>query len=209
MYGDRLPSLNPDLVIGCGDLPFDYLEYLVSRLDVPLLYVPGNHDASLVPPDMTWMPLRSELPPLTREKLNPWLEQWYNEGGFQPPVFVPYHFLFGPRTHEYPEVHVGGEVDLERIKPETIEAVGQILADRLQRPLSDEEQTADTSLDEFIQDVHARIAVVSVGPNRYGHPVERVLAELIQDGMRVFRTDRSGDVTVAFRPDGLFVTTGR
>jgi len=31
MYGDRLPSLNPDLVIGCGDLPFDYLEYLVSR----------------------------------------------------------------------------------------------------------------------------------------------------------------------------------
>ena len=67
----------------------------------------------------------------------------------------------------------------------------------------------DTSLDEFIQDVHARIAVVSVGPNRYGHPVERVLAELAQDGMRVFRTDRSGDVTVAFRPDGLFVTTGR
>jgi len=63
MYGDRLPSLNPDLVIGCGDLPFDYLEYLVSRLDVPLLYVPGNHDASLVPPDMTWMPLRSVLPP--------------------------------------------------------------------------------------------------------------------------------------------------
>jgi Icc-related predicted phosphoesterase len=27
---------------------------------VPLLYVPGNHDASLEPPDMTWMPLRSE-----------------------------------------------------------------------------------------------------------------------------------------------------
>jgi Icc-related predicted phosphoesterase len=51
------------LILGCGDLPFDYLEYLVSRLDVPLLYVPGNHDPSLEPPDMTWMPLRSELPP--------------------------------------------------------------------------------------------------------------------------------------------------
>jgi hypothetical protein len=50
-------------VLSCGDLPFDYLEYLVSRLDVPLLYIPGNHDPSLVPPDMTWMPLRSELPP--------------------------------------------------------------------------------------------------------------------------------------------------
>ena len=51
-------------MLGCGDLPFDYLEYLVSRLDVPLLYVPGNHDASLQMPDMTWMPLRSELRPM-------------------------------------------------------------------------------------------------------------------------------------------------
>ena len=50
-------------MLGCGDLPFDYLEYLVSRLDVPLLYVPGNHDPSLQVPDMTWMPLRSELRP--------------------------------------------------------------------------------------------------------------------------------------------------
>lgn len=50
------------MVLACGDLPFDYLEYLVSRLDVPVLYVPGNHDPSLKPPDMTWMPLRSELP---------------------------------------------------------------------------------------------------------------------------------------------------
>jgi Icc-related predicted phosphoesterase len=49
-------------VLSCGDLPFDYLEYLVSRLDVPLLYVPGNHDPSLEPPGMTWMPLRAELP---------------------------------------------------------------------------------------------------------------------------------------------------
>src|SRR5436190_1550322 len=51
---------------GRGALPFDYLEYLVSRLDVPLLYVPGNHDPSLRPPDTTWTPLRAidlERPP--------------------------------------------------------------------------------------------------------------------------------------------------
>jgi Icc-related predicted phosphoesterase len=64
LYGDRLPALRPDVVVSCGDLPFDYLEYLVSRLDVPLLYVPGNHDPSLTPPDMTWMPLRAEIPAL-------------------------------------------------------------------------------------------------------------------------------------------------
>ena len=33
-----------DLLIGCGDLPFYYLEFLVSSFDVPLVYVRGNHD---------------------------------------------------------------------------------------------------------------------------------------------------------------------
>jgi uncharacterized protein len=33
-----------DLILGCGDLPFYYLEFIVSALDVPLLYVLGNHD---------------------------------------------------------------------------------------------------------------------------------------------------------------------
>ena len=33
-----------DLLISCGDLKAGYLDYLVSQLDVPLLYVRGNHD---------------------------------------------------------------------------------------------------------------------------------------------------------------------
>lgn len=33
-----------DLILGCGDLPYTYLEFLVSMLNVPLYYVPGNHD---------------------------------------------------------------------------------------------------------------------------------------------------------------------
>lgn len=33
-----------DLIIGCGDLPASYLEYVVTQLNVPLVYVPGNHD---------------------------------------------------------------------------------------------------------------------------------------------------------------------
>lgn len=39
-YGDS------DLVISCGDLPIYYLEFIVSSLDVPLLYVRGNHAPS-------------------------------------------------------------------------------------------------------------------------------------------------------------------
>ncbi len=32
------------LVLSCGDLPIDYLEFVVSMLNVPLYFVLGNHD---------------------------------------------------------------------------------------------------------------------------------------------------------------------
>jgi Icc-related predicted phosphoesterase len=67
LYGEKLDTLKPDLVVSCGDLPFEYLEYVVSRTNVPLLYVPGNHDPELKPPDTTWMPLQAETPALGPE----------------------------------------------------------------------------------------------------------------------------------------------
>src|SRR5512139_1181565 len=36
-----------DIVLGCGDLPYYYLEYVFSSLDAPLYYVRGNHDKVL------------------------------------------------------------------------------------------------------------------------------------------------------------------
>ena len=60
LFGDKLRDLRPDLVLSCGDLPFDYLENLVSRADVPLLYVPGNHDPDVSAGDPLWSPLRFE-----------------------------------------------------------------------------------------------------------------------------------------------------
>lgn len=32
-----------DLVLGCGDLPYYYLEYIISKLDKPTFYIRGNH----------------------------------------------------------------------------------------------------------------------------------------------------------------------
>jgi hypothetical protein len=37
-----LPRL--DFILSCGDLPFDYLEFLMSCHNAPLYYVLGNHD---------------------------------------------------------------------------------------------------------------------------------------------------------------------
>lgn len=32
------------IIFGCGDLPYSYLEFLVTALNVQMYYVPGNHD---------------------------------------------------------------------------------------------------------------------------------------------------------------------
>lgn len=34
-----------DLVVSCGDLPYDYLEYIACALNKPCYFVHGNHDA--------------------------------------------------------------------------------------------------------------------------------------------------------------------
>ncbi len=46
LYGPRLTSYasGVEAVISCGDLPFEYLEYIVTFLGVPVYYVLGNHD---------------------------------------------------------------------------------------------------------------------------------------------------------------------
>lgn len=35
------------LILSCGDMPFDYLQRLMDALDIPLVFVPGNHDPEL------------------------------------------------------------------------------------------------------------------------------------------------------------------
>jgi calcineurin-like phosphoesterase family protein len=48
----------PDLVLSCGDLPWEDLERIVDLANVPLLFVPGNHDPALVgaSPALVWPP---------------------------------------------------------------------------------------------------------------------------------------------------------
>lgn len=47
LWSPQVGSLNVDLILGAGDLPFEYLEYLTDALDAPCAFVPGNHDADL------------------------------------------------------------------------------------------------------------------------------------------------------------------
>jgi hypothetical protein len=47
LYADLGPVRAAELIVACGDLPFEYLGYLMNGLDVPLVFVPGNHDPDL------------------------------------------------------------------------------------------------------------------------------------------------------------------
>lgn len=57
-------------------------------------------------------------------------------------------------------------------------------------------------LEEFVQAVSPRHAVVSVGLNEYGHPSRRALSMFERAGARVMRTDRMDDIVLEVRRDG-------
>jgi len=72
--------------------------------------------------------------------------------------------------------------------------IGPVRADILKVP----HQGAATSDLEWLGAVGASVAVISVGPNDYGHPSSDVIAVLEESGATVLRTDRDGDVVVRF-----------
>jgi long-chain-fatty-acid--[acyl-carrier-protein] ligase len=92
---------------------------------------------------------RDHLPDLRRETINPWLEKWYNPDGPETPTYVPYHFLFGPRTRDHPPLPSSHEVDLSQIKPVTKQAVAEILTQKLGRSLNTQEQEPNITLDQL------------------------------------------------------------
>lgn len=50
-----LRDIDPGLVLGAGDLPWEYLEWIASSLDCPVVFVPGNHDPEVTSArDRTW-----------------------------------------------------------------------------------------------------------------------------------------------------------
>jgi long-chain-fatty-acid--[acyl-carrier-protein] ligase len=126
----RLPDLGGRLLAGAG--------WLLANL---LLFMPRRRvDVTVerVDPD--------RLPGRQREVLNPWLEAWFNAPGPEKPTFVPYHFLFGPRTFSFPPLREGVATEGGRVSRETKAAVADLIAARLGRPLGEGEQQAETSL---------------------------------------------------------------
>ncbi|MBN2352666.1 MAG: metallophosphoesterase [Spirochaetales bacterium] len=57
------------LVIGCGDLPLDYYDFIASNLNKPLFFVFGNHNLTRIGEfDRRYRPGPEEIPPAYRER---------------------------------------------------------------------------------------------------------------------------------------------
>src|SRR5208283_2416003 len=117
---------------------------------------------------------RRDLPGITRDKLNPFLEEWYNRGAPEKPTFVPFSFLFGPRQHEFPVLKETGQVDLAKIRPATVREVNEMLEERLKRPLSSQDQSAEMPLDRLGLDSLERMDLAMQIEDRYGFRSDRV-----------------------------------
>jgi competence protein ComEC len=72
------------------------------------------------------------------------------------------------------------------------EDLGDLGADVLKVP----HHGGGTSEQAWLERVGADLAVISVGPNDFGHPVQWVLDTLEGTGAEVVRTDEVGDVAV-------------
>ena len=70
--------------------------------------------------------------------------------------------------------------------------LGEVRPDVLKVP----HQGAATSHGPWLRVNAGRLAVISVGPNDYGHPAPWVEAVLWEAGAQVIRTDQHGDVVV-------------
>jgi 3',5'-cyclic AMP phosphodiesterase CpdA len=47
LFADPRSVRGADLILACGDLPFEYLRRLMDGLELPLVFVPGNHDVDV------------------------------------------------------------------------------------------------------------------------------------------------------------------
>ena len=93
---------------------------------------------------------RDRRPEPTRDKINPWLDAWYNaDTPAEMPTYVPYHFAFGPRTRDFPKVVAADGIDATTTKAATKTAVAEMLADRLKRPVTAAESDPARKLPEL------------------------------------------------------------
>ncbi len=116
---------------------------------------------------------RDRLPGLEREQLNPWLEKWYNTDP-EERLFVPVHFLFGARTHEFPPLPTNETFYLSKVKDETRQAVNEMILERISDRAASADLKPEMHLDAFGLDSLLRSELSQAIEKRFGFTADRV-----------------------------------
>jgi long-chain-fatty-acid--[acyl-carrier-protein] ligase len=91
---------------------------------------------------------------------------------------VPYHFLFGARTFEFPRPVNLARADLSQVKPETKEAVREMLAEKVHRPLTPDDLKPDVTLDQLGLDSLDRMELTLAVEQRFGFASDQAPASV-------------------------------
>jgi len=67
--------------------------------------------------------------------------------------------------------------------------------------------SAYSTTSDFLKSVDPKVAIISVGENNYGQPSEKVFKRLLDYGIRVLRTDISGNIVTVTNGEKIKVTT--
>lgn len=121
--------------------------------------------------DITAEPMdRATLPPLEREGVNRWFEEHYNIEGPEPATYVPYHFLFGPRTYDFPKGggHGKGDVELDEVPAEIRKEVIDLLTLHGGRTFDAETLHGHSRLDELGFDSLQRMDLALAVEQQFG-----------------------------------------
>jgi acyl-CoA synthetase (AMP-forming)/AMP-acid ligase II/1-acyl-sn-glycerol-3-phosphate acyltransferase/acyl carrier protein len=162
-WADGQPALVPNILKAFG-IWLSNLIFFAPRRHVTVTLEPFTPD---------------QRPEPTREAINRWLEEWYNaDTPREQPTFVPHHFLFGPRTHEFPPPPPPAEFDLSKIKPETKAAVAHIFEEQSKRPLAERDNVPETTFMQLGLDSLDAMEVTLAVEQRFGFTSDKMPSTL-------------------------------
>jgi long-chain-fatty-acid--[acyl-carrier-protein] ligase len=121
---------------------------------------------------------RGRLPLESREAFNAFLAAWYDADGGQPPQFVRYHRLFGPREGHFRPAAVAQAVDPATLAPKTVRQVNDLLAAHLKRELAPDELRPDTRFDAIGLDSLDRMDLALEVERQFGFRSDAVVDTL-------------------------------
>ena len=172
VWGSKFSCAHDGTVPDLGRAAVTSLGWLIASLVFFLPKRPVNLAIEVV--------LRDQLPLESREAFNAFLEQWYNADGGQEPLFVPYHYFFGPRVGDYNNKAAGTSVDLSKLKPKTIEQVNELLHAHLKRELSTDELQSETALEALGLDSLDRMDIALRVEQQFGFRSGQVVSTVGQ-----------------------------